>query len=258
MPACGRSDSSPELSQLSVAELPGIPEPSYYDYRVLATYPHDPEAFTQGLTYVAGYLYESTGLYGRSGIRRVELETGAVLQSKDLPDYYFGEGIAVLGQRLYQLTWRNQVAFLYDLNTFARLDTFAIPREGWGLTHDGSQLIASDGTPTLYFLDPESLEVQRTVTVRDHRGPVEKLNELEWVAGEIMSNVWKTDRIARICPYSGTVTGWIDLTGLLPPEDREQPVDVLNGIAYDTRGQRLFVTGKLWPKLFQIELVPRE
>ena len=227
-----------------------------YGYRVIQSYPHDPEAFTQGLVFHEGILYEGTGLLGRSSIRRVVLETGEVVQRLEMPDRFFGEGIAILGERLYQLTWKSNTGFIYDLQRFDPLGEFSYPTEGWGLTHDGTHLIMSDGTPVLHFLDPQDLSEVRRVEVRDANGPLSWLNELEYVHGEVYANVWKTDRIARIDPQGGVVVGWIDLSGLLSEQDRAGGVDVLNGIAYDEQGDRLFVTGKLWPKLFEIELVP--
>jgi len=226
-----------------------------YSYRVLAVYPHDKDAFTQGLVYYQGDFYESTGLRGRSSVRRVDLETGEVLQIRELDDAYFGEGLTLRNHRLYQLTWQSHVGFIYDRASFDLLDTFRYDTEGWGLTHNGQELIMSDGTPNLYFLDPDTLELLRKVWVEDENGPVWRLNELEYIDGEVYANVWQTDRIARIDPDTGRVTAWIDLTGLLPPEDRAA-ANVLNGIAWDEQGGRLFVTGKLWPKLFQIELIP--
>lgn len=218
--------------------------------------PHDPSAYTQGLVYQDGIFFEGTGLHGQSTLRKVDPATGEVLQGVRLPEQYFGEGTAVLGDKLYQLTWQENTGFIYDKDTFDLMDAWTYPTEGWGLTTDGQWLIMSDGTDTLYFLDPATLEVQRTVPVFDHQGPVLRLNELEWVEGEVWANVWQTDLIARIDPDSGQVTGWVDLSGLLPEEDRTQPVDVLNGIAYDAATGRLFVTGKWWPKLFEIEVVP--
>jgi glutamine cyclotransferase len=225
-------------------------------YRVLAAFPHDPSAFTQGLVYQDGTFYEGTGLRGQSTLRKVDPATGQVLQGARLPDEYFGEGIALLGDKLYQLTWQENTGFIFAKDTLELLGTWRYPGEGWGLTTDGQQLIMSDGTATLHFLDPATLAVQRTVQVWDGLEPVLRLNELEWVEGEIWANVWQTDLIARIDPQSGRVTGWVDLSGLLPPEDRAQPVDVLNGIAYDSATGRLFVTGKLWPKLFEIAVLP--
>ncbi len=229
-----------------------------YTYRVLETYPHDPQAWTQGLVYREGVLYEGTGLRGRSSLRVVELETGEVLQLKPLPNAYFGEGIAILDEQVYQLTWQSNVGLIYELATFEQVGQFSYPTEGWGLTHDGAQLIMSDGTATLHFLDPADLSEVRQVTVHDASGPVFRLNELEYMYGEVWANVWMTDYVVRIDPQDGTVVGWIDLSGLLSPEDVTGQVDVLNGIAYDADGDRIFVTGKLWPKLFEIEVVPVE
>jgi glutamine cyclotransferase len=226
-----------------------------YTYKTINTYPHDPNAYTQGLVFEDGILYEGTGLRGRSTLRKVVLETGDVWQLYALPAQFFGEGVTVFGDRIIQLTWQSNVGFVYDKNSFALLQEFHYPTEGWGLTHDGERLIMSDGTPTLHFLDPETLEEIGRIEVYDQDSPVPKLNELEYIQGEIYANVWQTDRIARIDPHTGQVVGWIDLSGLLSPEDYSQPLDVLNGIAYDSKNDRLFVTGKLWPKLFEIELV---
>jgi len=228
-----------------------------YTYRVVNVFPHDPSAFTQGLVYQDGIFYEGTGLRGQSTLRRVDPATGQVLQGIRLHDQYFGEGIAVLGQRLYQLTWQENTGFVYDKDSFELLDTWRYDGEGWGLATDGERLIMSDGTNELRFLDPETLgELGRVAVVDGNGQPVARLNELEWVEGEVWANVWQTDLIARIDPASGRLLGWIDLTGLLSEEDRAvQRVDVLNGIAYDAATGRLFVTGKWWPKLFEIELI---
>jgi glutamine cyclotransferase len=222
-------------------------------FEVVRSYPHDPQAFTQGLVFIDGVLYEGTGLNGRSGIRKVRLENGEVLQIQKLEERHFGEGIAVVGQSIVQLTWQSGVGFVYDRHTFQRTKTFNYQGEGWGLTYDGTRLIMSDGTPSLRFLDPVTLKETGRLEVRDGGRPVDDLNELEVVKGEIYANVWSTDRIARISPKTGTVTGWIDLTGLLNPRDPAS-TDVLNGIAYDAAKDRLFVTGKLWPKLFEIRI----
>jgi len=224
-------------------------------YRIVNTYPHDPRAFTQGLVFADGVLYEGTGLRGQSSLRKVDLKTGTILQVRQLPVRFFGEGITIYGKRVIQLTWRARVGFVYDRLTFQLLDTFNYSTEGWGITHDGRSLITSDGTSTLYFLDPQTFREVDRLAVHTRDGPVSRLNELEYVQGEIYANVWKTDRIARISPQTGEVVGWIDLEGLLRPEDRNSRIDVLNGIAYDVKNHRLFVTGKLWPKLFEIELV---
>jgi len=232
-----------------------VPE---YGYRVVHVYPHDRSAFTEGLFYQDGFLYESTGLNGRSAIRKERLETGEVLQSRPVPPQYFGEGIVAWKDRLIELTWQSQVGFLYDLSTLAPFADFHYPGEGWALTKDDHRLIMSDGTPDLRFLNPDTLQEIGRVTVTDEGQPVRNINELEYVKGEVYANIWQTDRIARIDPNTGHVVGWIDLAGLLPEADRRAaPVDVLNGIAYDAGHDRLFVTGKLWPKLFEIKLVPK-
>ncbi len=220
-----------------------------YSYRVVQAYPHDAAAFTQGLVYTDGVLYEGTGLYGGSSLRRVDLESGTVLQQHDLPSQYFGEGIVVLSDTIVQLTWREHVAFVYRRETFSPTATFGYATEGWGLTDDGQRLIMSDGTSWLYFRDRETFSETGRIQVVGDQGPVVRLNELEYIAGEVYANVWLTDRIARIDPATGQVTAWIDLAGLRPPG-----ADVLNGIAHDADGDRLFVTGKLWPYLYEIEL----
>jgi glutamine cyclotransferase len=226
-----------------------------FGYTVIRQYPHDPNAFTQGLIYLDGVLYEGTGLYGQSSLRRVDLETGDVAQIVSLPEEYFGEGVTVLGDKIYQLTWENQTGFIYDRDAFEQTGTFTYPTEGWGLTHDGERLIMSNGSDALFFLDPETLEVNGRLPVYDEHGPVARLNELEYIDGSVYANVWQTNRIARIDPQTGQVTAWIDLSGLLPADQLTQPVDVLNGIAWDGENGRLFVTGKLWPTLFEIQLV---
>ena len=233
-------------------------EPPIYDYEIVNIYPHDPGAFTQGLVYVDDILYEGTGLRGYSTIRKVDLETGEVSQISSIDAQFFGEGITVFGDKLYQLTWQSKQGFVYDKNTFALEHAFTYPTEGWGITHDGQSLIMSDGTPNLYFLDPETLTEVRRVVVMDRNNPISHLNELEYVNGQVYANVWKTDFIAIIDPQTGLVTGWINLTNILGPQDRIQRVDVLNGIAYDTERDRLFVTGKWWPKLFEITLKTAE
>jgi glutamine cyclotransferase len=210
------------------------------------------------LIFEEGILYEGTGRLGESSLRKVELESGDVLQSLALPAQFFGEGITIFGNRLFQLTWKSKLGFVYDKDSFELQQMFTYPTEGWGLTHDGQHLIQSDGTANLYFLDPDTLQEIDRIEVYDNNGPVGLLNELEYIQGEIYANVWFADYIARIDPESGEVIGWIDLAGLLGPEDYDQPVNVLNGIAYDAENERLFVTGKLWPKLFEIELVPTE
>jgi len=225
-----------------------------YSYEVVREYPHDPSAFTQGLVFVDGFIYEGTGLNGRSSLRRVDLTSGEVVQMYNLSSEYFGEGITVYGDRIYQLTWQSNVGFVYDKGSFELLETFEVAIEGWGLTHDGSTLILSDGTSTLRFLDPETYEEVRAVNVHDNSIPVLNINELEYVKGEIWANIWLTDQIARVDSESGAVLGWLDLSGLEDRLEQNSTYDVLNGIAYDSEGDRLFVTGKLWRKLFEIEI----
>jgi len=225
-----------------------------YTYDVVNVYPHDGSAFTQGLVLEDGVLYEGTGLYGESTLRRVDLETGSVLQVYALPSQFFGEGITVFGDRIIQLTWRSNRGFVYDKYSFDLLLEFDYPTEGWGITHDGSRLIMSDGTATLYFLDPETSEKVGQVEVYDS-GPVARLNELEYVEGSIYANIWMEDRIAIIDPQTGQVKGWVDLQGLRDLEDAGAE-NVLNGIAYDAEDDRLFVTGKNWSHLFEIKLIP--
>ena len=227
-----------------------------YTYTVLNEYPHDPQAYTQGLVMnTADSLFEGTGLYGQSSLRRVNLETGVVLQQHNLDGQYFGEGVTLFNDKIMQLTWNEHTGFVYDKSSFALLDQFAYPTQGWGLTHDGVHLIMSDGTSKLYFLDPITFEEVKQVSVHERGTPIINLNELEYVQGEIFANVWLTDRIARINPQTGQVVGWINLAGLLTPTEAQQ-AEVLNGIAYDAAADRLFVTGKYWPKLFEIELDP--
>ncbi len=225
-------------------------------YRIVHIYPHDPQAYTQGLLYEDGHLYESTGLNGRSSLRMVDLETGRVLQRAAVPEKYFAEGLASWGGTLIQLTWQSHIAFVYDRFSFRLLRTFPYEGEGWGLAQDGRNLIMSDGTAELRFFDPATFREVRHINVKDHGQPVTELNELEFIHGQIYANVWHTDRIARISPSTGQVLGWINLAGLLPENQRTDPEAVLNGIAYDAAHNRLFVTGKLWPKLFEIKVVP--
>jgi glutaminyl-peptide cyclotransferase len=227
-------------------------------YQIVHAYPHDPKAFTQGLVYVDGHLYESTGRNGTSSIRMVELATGKVLQHFELPAEYFGEGLTDWGSSLVQLTWKAEKGFVYDRFSFRELRTFEYKGEGWGLTHDSKQLIMSDGTADLRFLDPQNFREKRRVHVVDEAGhAVEQLNELEYIHDEIYANIWHSEKIARISPRTGKIVGWIDLTGLIDRSELTDPDAVLNGIAYDAAGDRLFVTGKLWPKLFEIKIVRR-
>ena len=261
-PSCSKStpatESPPDCAKDLENPQSDVPVQTY-TYKVVRAFPHDRTAFTQGLVFADGFLYEGTGRHGHSSLRKVDLETGAVLQATPLDSRYFGEGVTLFGGRLIQLTYRSQVGFVYERESFALRDQFTYPTEGWGLTHDGERLIMSDGTSVLYFLDPRTFAEIGQLQVRNSKDrPVERLNELEYINGEIYANIWQTDLIARISPCSGRVVGWVYLEGLLSPEDRSPDPDaVLNGIAYDTARKRLFVTGKLWPKLFQIELVPR-
>ncbi len=229
-----------------------------YTYRIVNTYPHDRDAFTQGLVFADGVLYEGTGRRGYSTLRQVDLESGQVQKLRVLPEQYFGEGIALSGDHIFQLTWQSKIGFIYDRASLELLGSFEYPSEGWGLTYNGQSLIMSDGTPTLHFLDPESQQETGQVQVTYLGEPVRALNELEFVQGEVYANVWKTNAVVRIAPKTGEVTGVIDLAGLLSPDDLSQPVDVLNGIAYDEENDRLFVTGKLWPKIFEIELIAQD
>lgn len=228
-----------------------------YGYRVVNVYPHDSSAFTEGLVYNGSMLYEGTGLNGKSSLRQVDLETGIVQNQILIPAEFFGEGITIWKDRLIQLTWKSKVGFIYDKESLALIGNFSYQTEGWGITTDGSQLIMSDGSSTLYFLDPDTFRVTGMITVRDGGREVEGLNELEYINGMIYANIWPTDMIAIISPETGDVQAWIDLTGLLSEEKRMR-TDVLNGIAYDREGDKLFVTGKLWPSLFEIKLVAKD
>ncbi|MEQ1757519.1 MAG: glutaminyl-peptide cyclotransferase [Vicinamibacterales bacterium] len=248
-----------EQTELTLAEARTLMQQAVagvvsYTYHVIRQYPHDTSAFTQGLELRNNTLYESTGLHGASTLRQVNLQTGAVLRRIDVPSQYFAEGITLFGGRLFQLTWQQGVGFIYDPATFQKLGEFFYQGEGWGLTHDDEHLIMSDGTSQIRFLDPVSLRAVRTLEVTDGASrPVTQINELEYVRGQIYANIWQTNTIARIDPASGRVTGWFDLRGLLPSG---VSADVLNGIAFDQATGRLFVTGKLWPSLFEIVLEP--
>lgn len=235
------------------AREPALP---VWGYEVVRSYPHDREAFTQGLFWRNGFLYESTGMEGQSTVRKVRLETGEVLQRVDLPTDVFGEGIVDWDNRIVGITWLSQTGYVLDLERFSLVGRFGYVGEGWGLTRSEREIVMSDGTAELRFLDPKTLKETRRLKVTAEGRPLDKLNELEWVDGEIFANVWQTDRIARIDPKTGRVTGWIDLAGLLPMLARVAGhTDVLNGIAYDAAAKRLFVTGKRWPRLFEIRLV---
>ncbi|MBM3762580.1 MAG: glutaminyl-peptide cyclotransferase [Acidobacteria bacterium] len=227
--------------------------PARYRFKVVKSFAHDPRAFTQGLEFRDGTFYEGTGLNGRSSLRRVNLNDGQVLQQTPLSSQYFGEGITVLKDRILQLTWQAGTGFIYDRKTFKQTGQFKYPGEGWGLTNDGKNIYMSDGTPQIRIWDATTLKELRRITVKSGNRPIDQINELEWIDGEIYANVWQTDFILRINPSTGTVTGIIDMTGLL--DGNNGTADVLNGIAYDAPTKRLFVTGKLWPKIYQVELV---
>lgn len=233
------------------------PKNSVAGFRVVTEYPHDASAFTQGLVFTDGRLYEGTGKKGESSLRRIELKTGRIEQIVLLDSALFGEGITVFDGKIFQLTWQNRLGIIYDQKTFESLSTFRYTGEGWGLTHDGKRLILSDGTSTIRFLDPKSFEVVKRIKVKAGNSLIDQLNELEFRKGEILANVWHTNRIARISPDSGEVLGWIDLTGLYSERQRQSREDVLNGIAYDEANDRLLVTGKNWPKIYEIEIVPQ-
>jgi len=238
-----------------VSDSPAVSEPTKYTYTIVNVYPHDQTAFTQGLVFDDGTLYEGTGLLGQSSLRRVDLETGNVAQLYELPDDLFGEGITIFGDKIIQLTWTSGKGFVYNKNSFDLLQEFTYSTEGWGITHDGTNLIMSDGTANLYFLDPETFQILDQIEVIDEE-PVEKLNELEYIDGMVYANIWMTEKIVIINPETGQVTGWIDLSGLKVAE--HPTADVLNGIAYDQNSERLFVTGKRWSNLYEIKLVPTE
>ncbi|MDW8106574.1 MAG: glutaminyl-peptide cyclotransferase [Armatimonadota bacterium] len=250
--ATPESPSSPAEQPPAPAETP-IPT---YRYRIVNTFPHDKRAFTQGLVFHNGYLYEGTGLRGESSLRKVELRTGRVLRLHRLAPEFFGEGITIFNNKIYQLTWQDGICFVYDLETFRQITQFRYYGEGWGLTHDGKHLIMSDGSDTITFRDPETFAEVRKIQVRAQGKPVEFLNELEYIEGEIWANIWYSDMIARIDPQTGVVKAWVDLESLPVPNRTSE--DVLNGIAYDPQNKRIFVTGKRWEKLFEIELVPSE
>ena len=228
-----------------------------YGFKVVASYPHDTRAYTQGLFYLDGSLFESTGQVGQSNIRRVRLKDGVVLQSQAISPGMFGEGMVNWGQELISVTWQDRVGFRWDLKTLALKSTFSYPGEGWALTQNGVHLILSDGTPVVRFLDPSTFRERRRIRITAEGRPVANLNEIEWVNGEIFGNIWQTNLIARIDPKSGVVKGWIDLTGLPETLRRRDTDAVANGIAYDAKQDRLFVTGKYWPRLYEIDLKPK-
>jgi glutamine cyclotransferase len=228
-----------------------------YSVTIVKTYPHDPQAFTEGLLYHDGFLYESTGREGQSWIRKVKLQTGKVVRQHKIDAKYFGEGIVIWKNRLIELTWKDQIGFIYDVNTFKQLSDFHYPGEGWALTRDATKLFMSDGTRDIRILDPETLAESSRIHVTCDGDPVKNINELEWVKGEIYADIWLTNMMVRINPATGEVVGIVDMTDLRNMAAEKQAVDVVNGIAYDAATDRLFVTGKLWPTLYQITLAPR-
>ena len=231
--------------------------PKQYGFRIIHTYPHDASAFTQGLEYRAGYLYEGTGLSGQSTLRKEELETGKIVQQVQLRPEFFGEGITLINEHVLQLTWQSHLGFVYDQGSFRMLRSFSYPGEGWGFANDGTTLYMSDGTAQIRCLDPRTMDEIRRISVHDGSASISDLNELECVRGEIYANIWHSWHIARIAPSDGAVIGWVDMSGVIPAE-LSDPEAVLNGIAYDAMGDRLFITGKLWPKLFEIKLVRKQ
>ena len=241
----------------ATGSAPGGP-PKYYSYQVIREYPHDPEAFTQGLVYDQGSVYEGTGLYGKSSLRRVDLSTGWIERLYQHEKEIFAEGVVVLKDKIFQLTWQNNLIFVFNKNDFSLLRTWHYTRQGWGVTQDGKNLIVSDGSASLYFLNPATMEERRIITVHDHTGPVTSLNELEYVKGRIYANIYQQDRIAIIDPDHGGVSGYLDLRGLSGQVNKDHSTGVLNGIMYDAEADRLFVTGKLWPSIFEIRIVPRK
>ena len=250
------------LSLAQSSPPPHAPRPPEYTFQIVRTFPHDPTAFTQGLEYRDGCLYEGTGLNGRSSLRKIRLETGEVLQRVDLPPEFFGEGITLVKNEIFELTWQSHIGFVYNAADFHLLRRFSYSGEGWGLTSNSknaktNEIFMSDGTAEIRVLDADTLTEKRRIKVHDGDTPITQLNELEFVEGEIFANIWQTNRIARISPKTGEVVGWIDLTGILSPIYRLESGAVLNGIAYDAARKRLFVTGKLWPSIFEIRLVAK-
>jgi len=248
--ASGRSAAAEGGTPVS-EDIPSI------SYTLVKAWPHDRGAFTEGLVFWDGMLIESTGLNGHSTLRKIDLETGLVRQEVQLPEQFFGEGIAVLDGKIFQLTWQSHLGFIYDFKSLKLEGEFPFAGEGWGLTTDGRSLIMTDGTNRIRYLDPATFQVSRTIEVLAHGRPVEKLNELEYVKGELYANVWQTEFVLRIDPATGRIIDVIDFVGILPPVDRSRDTDVMNGVAYDAPGDRLFVTGKYWPKLFEVKVKSR-
>jgi glutaminyl-peptide cyclotransferase len=269
LPGCGDPGGAPNISNAPASPEAVNPTPAkdgakgaaasaeavpVYTYEIVATYPHDPKAYTQGLVLHDGTLYESTGQYDASSLRKVELKKGKVKKKIDVPGQYFAEGMTILNGKIYQLTWQQGKCFVYDLKDFKLETEMAYEGEGWGLTTDGQSLILSDGTNRLRFIDPATFRVQKTLSILNNNVPLTELNELEYINGEIYANIWKTDNIVRLDPQTGRILAWIDLSGLRPAETLTSSENVLNGIAYDAANDRLYVTGKRWPNLFEIRL----
>lgn len=243
------------VSNLEIKDNDVLESKINYTYNIKSTYPHDSSAFTQGLVYANGKLYEGTGLYGMSSIRIVELESGKILQMVNMSSDFFGEGITIQDNRIIQLTWKSKRGFIYNVTSLDKIGSFNITSEGWGLSTNGTHLIYSDGTSTLRFLEPVNFTEVYTIQVTHNKKPVTKINELEYIKGELYANIWQTNNIVRINPATGTVNGWIDLEGIEDQFEKSVDIDVLNGIAYDDDNNRIFVTGKLWPKLFEVEII---
>lgn len=229
----------------------------FLQYEIIDVFPHDPKAFTQGLVWKDGFLYEGTGLYGSSSLRKTDFKYGRILKQHNLPEDFFGEGITIFEDKIYQLTWKGQIGFIYDLETFQLLETFFYEHEGWGITHNGESLIISDGSSVVRFIDPLTMEEIRQVEVHEKQKLIDRINELEYIQGKIFANIWQTDKIAIINPESGEISSWLDLSSIKDLLDTNQKIDVLNGIAYDSNNNELFITGKLWPKMFKIKIIDR-
>ena len=259
--SCEARPAAAPATTAATAEAPskGTKAFTYYTVEIVNRYPHDSRAFTQGLIFETAHtLLESTGMNGQSSLRRTDLKTGRVLQKTDLPQRYFGEGLARLNGKLYQLTWKDHKGFIYDATTLQRTGEFPYTGEGWGLTTDGTSLILSDGSNELRFLDPVTYAITRTIRASYQGKPVDHLNELEYIDGEIYANLWGADLIARLDPTTGQSTGVIDCTNLFPPAQRATPEQVLNGIAWHPETNRLLITGKWWPEVFEVKLIPRK
>jgi glutamine cyclotransferase len=256
--ACKKEEEKLPPPPTTTTQPPPAPSIPTYTYEVVATYPHDVKSFTEGFQFDGGFIYEGTGMEARSYIRKYDLKSGKVIKEVKLPDYYFGEGIILLGGKIYELTYTSQIGFIYDAKTFAKIDSFTYQGEGWGMTTDGTNLIFSNGSNKLQYLDPNNHQVVKTLEVFEGENPLMQINELEYIKGQIFANIWRADRIVIIDPASGKVTGTIDMRGLLSPSEQTRETDVLNGIAYDAKNDRIFVTGKNWPKIFEIKIKKKE